>query len=124
MKYLDEFSDPELAGKLIDQIKAITTRRWSIMEVCGGQTHSIIRHGIDPLLPDEIEMIHGPGCPVCVTPLEIIDKAMELASSPTVTFCSLGVLFRVHALELVSFSQTSTAEHSRAGSSPPHAPQA
>ena len=82
MKYLDEFSDPELARKLIDEIKATTSQRWSIMEVCGGQTHSIIRHGIDQLLPDTIEMIHGPGCPVCVTPLEIIDKALEIASRP------------------------------------------
>ncbi|MEV3904093.1 hydrogenase formation protein HypD [Mycobacterium sp. NPDC050551] len=95
MKYLDEFSDPQLAGKLIEEIKAVTTRRWSIMEVCGGQTHSIIRHGIDQLLPDEIEMIHGPGCPVCVTPLEIIDKAMEIASRPGVIFCSFGDMLRV-----------------------------
>ncbi|KUI24244.1 hydrogenase formation protein HupD [Mycobacterium sp. IS-1742] len=95
MKYLDEFSDPQLAGKLIEQIKAVTTRRWSIMEVCGGQTHSIIRHGIDQLLPDQIEMIHGPGCPVCVTPLEIIDKALEIASRPEVIFCSFGDMLRV-----------------------------
>ncbi len=95
MKYLDEFSDPELAGKLIDQIRAATTKRWAIMEVCGGQTHSIIRHGIDQLLPDEIEMIHGPGCPVCVTPLEIIDKALEIASRPDVIFCSFGDMLRV-----------------------------
>ncbi|MGB0878160.1 MAG: hydrogenase formation protein HypD [Mycobacterium sp.] len=95
MKYLDEFSDPELAGKLIDQIRSATSRRWAIMEVCGGQTHSIIRHGIDQLLPDEIEMIHGPGCPVCVTPLEIIDKALEIASRPDVIFCSFGDMLRV-----------------------------
>ena len=95
MKYLDEFSDPELAGKLLDQIRAATSRRWSIMEVCGGQTHSIIRHGVDQLLPDEIEMIHGPGCPVCVTPLEIIDKALEIASRPDVVFCSFGDMLRV-----------------------------
>ncbi|KUI24462.1 hydrogenase formation protein HupD [Mycobacterium sp. IS-1496] len=95
MKYLDEFSDPQLAGKLIEQIKSVTTRRWSIMEVCGGQTHSIIRHGIDQLLPDQIEMIHGPGCPVCVTPLEIIDKALEIASRPEVIFCSFGDMLRV-----------------------------
>ena len=95
MKYLDEFSDPDLAGKLIEEIKAITTQRWAIMEVCGGQTHSIIRHGIDQLLPDEIEMIHGPGCPVCVTPLEIIDKALEIASRPDVIFCSFGDMLRV-----------------------------
>ena len=95
MKYLDEFSDPELARKLVDQIKSATSQRWSIMEVCGGQTHSIIRHGIDQLLPDTIEMIHGPGCPVCVTPLEVIDKALEIASRPGVIFCSFGDMLRV-----------------------------
>jgi hydrogenase expression/formation protein HypD len=99
MKYLDEFSDPELAGNLVEQIKAVTTQRWAIMEVCGGQTHSIIRHGIDQLLPDEIEMIHGPGCPVCVTPLEIIDKALEIASRPEVIFCSFGDMLRVPGSE-------------------------
>jgi hydrogenase expression/formation protein HypD len=99
MKYLDEFSDPQLAGNLVEQIKAITTQRWAIMEVCGGQTHSIIRHGIDQLLPDEIEMIHGPGCPVCVTPLEIIDKALEIASRPDVVFCSFGDMLRVPGSE-------------------------
>lgn len=95
MKYLDEFSNPELAGRLLDQIRATATRPWAIMEVCGGQTHSIIRHGIDQLLPDEIEMIHGPGCPVCVTPLEIIDKALSIASRPDVIFCSFGDMLRV-----------------------------
>src|SRR6185369_6146502 len=95
MKYLDEFSDPELARNLVDQIKDATSRRWSIMEVCGGQTHSIIRHGIDQLLPEGIEMIHGPGCPVCVTPLEVIDKALAIASRPGVIFCSFGDMLRV-----------------------------
>jgi hydrogenase expression/formation protein HypD len=95
MKYLDEFSNPDLAKHLLDQIHAATTRDWAIMEVCGGQTHSIIRHGIDQLLPDGIEMIHGPGCPVCVTPLEIIDKALAIASRPDVIFCSFGDMLRV-----------------------------
>ena len=95
MKYLDEFGNPELAMKLLDQIKAITTRKWALMEVCGGQTHSIIRHGIDQLLPDSIEMIHGPGCPVCVTPLEIIDRALAIARRPEVIFCSFGDMLRV-----------------------------
>ncbi|WP_054812447.1 hydrogenase formation protein HypD [Nocardia arizonensis] len=99
MKYLDEFSDPHLARKLVDQIHAATDRRWSIMEVCGGQTHSIIRHGIDQLLPDRIEMIHGPGCPVCVTPLEVIDKALEIAARPGVIFCSFGDMLRVPGSE-------------------------
>ncbi len=95
MKYLDEFSNPDLARKLLDQIHAATTRPWAMMEVCGGQTHSIIRHGIDQLLPDGVEMIHGPGCPVCVTPLEIIDKALAIAAKPGVIFCSFGDMLRV-----------------------------
>ncbi len=95
MKYLDEFSNPDLAKRLLDQIHESTTRPWAIMEVCGGQTHSIIRHGIDQLLPDNVEMIHGPGCPVCVTPLEIIDKALAIASRPDVIFCSFGDMLRV-----------------------------
>jgi hydrogenase expression/formation protein HypD len=95
VKYLEEFNDPELAKRLLDDIHATVTRPWAIMEVCGGQTHSIIRHGIDQLIPDQIEMIHGPGCPVCVTPLELIDKALEIASQPDVTFCSFGDMLRV-----------------------------
>ena len=95
MKYLDEFNDPELARGLVDDINRTATRRWAIMEVCGGQTHSIIRHGIDQLLPGEIELIHGPGCPVCVTPLEMIDKALEIAARPGVIFCSFGDMLRV-----------------------------
>ncbi|MCW0213085.1 MAG: hydrogenase formation protein HypD [Pseudonocardia sp.] len=95
MRYLDEFSDPDLAARLLDRIHAATTRPWAIMEVCGGQTHSIIRHGIDQLLPDDVEMIHGPGCPVCVTPLEIIDRALSIAARPDVVFCSFGDMLRV-----------------------------
>jgi hydrogenase expression/formation protein HypD len=95
VKYLDEFSNPDLARKLVDQIHAVTTRPWAMMEVCGGQTHSIIRHGIDQLLPDGVEMIHGPGCPVCVTPLETIDKALAIAAKPGVIFCSFGDMLRV-----------------------------
>jgi hydrogenase expression/formation protein HypD len=95
MKYLDEFSDPDLAARLLEQIHAATTRPWAIMEVCGGQTHSIIRHGIDQLLPEDVEMIHGPGCPVCVTPLEIIDRALAIAARPDVVFCSFGDMLRV-----------------------------
>lgn len=99
MKYLDEFRDPELARRLFEDIRRIVTRRWAIMEVCGGQTHSIIRNGIDQLLPDEIELIHGPGCPVCVTPLEVIDKALAIASRPEVIFCSFGDMLRVPGSE-------------------------
>ncbi len=95
MKYLEEFSDPELAKRLLHDIHATVTQPWAIMEVCGGQTHSIIRHGIDQLIPETVEMIHGPGCPVCVTPLELIDKALEIASRPDVIFCSFGDMLRV-----------------------------
>lgn len=99
MKYLDEFRDPDLAEKLLDDIRRTTKNRWAIMEVCGGQTHSIIRNGIDQLLPDTIELIHGPGCPVCVTPLEIIDKALAIATQPKVIFCSFGDMLRVPGSE-------------------------
>ncbi len=95
MKYLDEFRDPDLAKRLLDDIHQLTRRHWAIMEVCGGQTHSIIRNGIDQLLPPEIELIHGPGCPVCVTPLELIDKALAIAVQPGVIFCSFGDMLRV-----------------------------
>ena len=95
MKYLDEFRDPELAGRLLTEIRAAITGEWAIMEVCGGQTHSIIRNGIDQLLPDGIELIHGPGCPVCVTPIEMIDRALAIAARPGVIFCSFGDMLRV-----------------------------
>ncbi|MEU0805197.1 hydrogenase formation protein HypD [Streptomyces sp. NPDC005970] len=95
MKYIDEFQDPELARRLLDDIARTVTRPWAMMEICGGQTHSIIRHGIDQLLPENIELIHGPGCPVCVTPLEMIDKALAIASRPDVVFCSFGDMLRV-----------------------------
>jgi hydrogenase expression/formation protein HypD len=95
VKYLDEFNDPALAKVLFEQIRRVTTKRWAIMEVCGGQTHAIIRNGIDQLLPDEVELIHGPGCPVCVTPLGVIDKALDIASRPGVIFCSFGDMLRV-----------------------------
>ena len=77
MKYLTEYRDGDKARALAHEIARLVTRPWAIMEVCGGQTHSIIRNGIDQILPDQIEMIHGPGCPVCVTPLEVIDRAVS-----------------------------------------------
>jgi len=95
MKYLDEFRDPIVAKKILSEIHAVTTQPWVIMEICGGQTHSIIRNGIDQVLPKEIELVHGPGCPVCVTPLEIIDQAIEIASQPDVIFTSFGDMLRV-----------------------------
>ncbi len=95
MKYLEEFQDPALAERILEDIHATAKQPWAMMEVCGGQTHSIIRHGLDQLLPEGIELIHGPGCPVCVTPLEIIDKALEIAARPDVIFCSFGDMLRV-----------------------------
>ncbi len=95
MKYLEEFSDPERAASLFAQIDRAATRPWALMEVCGGQTHSIIRNGIDQLLTEAIELIHGPGCPVCVTPLEMIDRALAIAARPEVIFCSFGDMLRV-----------------------------
>jgi len=95
MKYLNEFRDGQVAKRMAAEIRQITTRPWKIMEICGGQTHSIIRNGIDQMLPPGIEMIHGPGCPVCVTPLALIDKALAIAAQPGVIFCSFGDMLRV-----------------------------
>ena len=95
MKYLDEYRDGERAQQFAREIHRLTTRPWNIMEVCGGQTHAIIKFGIDELLPKSITLIHGPGCPVCVTPLEMIDKALEIAARPGVIFASFGDMLRV-----------------------------
>jgi hydrogenase expression/formation protein HypD len=95
MNYTQAFRNPKLAQELVEKIKSLTTQKWRIMEVCGGQTHSIIKYGIDQLLTDEIELIHGPGCPVCVTPLAYIDKALAIAAQPNVIFCSFGDMLRV-----------------------------
>ena len=99
MKYLSEYRDARIAKALARRIHATVTRRWVLMEVCGGQTHTIVRQGIDELLGDAVEMIHGPGCPVCVTPLEQIDRAVALASRPDVTFTSFGDMLRVPGSE-------------------------
>ncbi len=95
MKYLDEYRDREKTKLLIDEIERLVTRSWTLMEICGGQTHSIMKSGLDQLLPPEINLIHGPGCPVCVTPLELIDKAISLAAMPEIIFCSYGDMLRV-----------------------------
>jgi hydrogenase expression/formation protein HypD len=95
LRYLDEYRDPDAARRLVDAIRDTVTRDWTLMEVCGGQTHAIVRFGIDELLPDEIELLHGPGCPVCVTPTERIDRAIELAGRPEVILCSFGDMLRV-----------------------------
>src|SRR5437879_1306816 len=95
MKYLDEYRDQALSNKILEEIRHTVTRPWVLMEVCGGQTHSIVKYGLDHLLPDEIELVHGPGCPVCVTSLEMIDKAHAIARRPGVIFCSFGDMLRV-----------------------------
>ncbi len=99
MKYLSEYRDPELARQYLAEIKKTVTRPWSIMEVCGGQTHSLVKNGIIAMLPQEITMIHGPGCPVCVTPLHLIDKAVHLALEKGVVLCSFGDMLRVPGSE-------------------------
>jgi hydrogenase expression/formation protein HypD len=95
MKYINEYRERDSAEKYSRLIHNITTQQWNIMEVCGGQTHAIIRYGIDELLPKNINLIHGPGCPVCVTSLELIDKSIEIASKTNVIFCSFGDMLRV-----------------------------
>jgi hydrogenase expression/formation protein HypD len=95
MKFIDEYRDSVIAEKYIKQIKLITTRPWTIMEICGGQTHSIVKYGIEPLLPSSLTLIHGPGCPVCVTPIEMVDRAVAIASMRNVIFTSFGDMLRV-----------------------------
>jgi hydrogenase expression/formation protein HypD len=95
MKYLDEYRDERIARSLAAEIQQRAVRHWVLMEICGGQTHTIMRYGLDELLPGEVELVHGPGCPVCVTPLETIDKAIELAGRPDVTLVSYGDMLRV-----------------------------
>jgi len=95
LKYLDEFRDPRRAAALLGEIRRTVTRPWVIMEICGGQTHSIIRNGLDQLLPPTIRLVHGPGCPVCVTSLELIDRALAIAARPDVIFASFGDMLRV-----------------------------
>ena len=95
MKYLDEYRDGELTRQYAARLRRLVTRPWTLMEVCGGQTHAIVKFGLDELLPPQVELLHGPGCPVCVTPLEIIDKALKLAARPDVLFCSFGNMLRV-----------------------------
>jgi hydrogenase expression/formation protein HypD len=95
MKYLTEYRDARLVLATLDEIRRTVTRPWVLMEICGGQTHSIVRHGLDELLPPEVELVHGPGCPVCVTPLALIDKALAIAAQPGVIFTSYGDMLRV-----------------------------
>ena len=95
MRYIDEYRDKKAANAFSAAVRGVTTRPWTIMEICGGQTHTIVKYGIESLLPPEITLVHGPGCPVCVTPLEIIDKAIAIASFPDVIFTSFGDMLRV-----------------------------
>src|ERR1700758_4206736 len=95
MKYLDEYRNEETASRMVDMIRRLVRHPWVIMEVCGGQTHTIVKYGIDEFLPKEVTLVHGPGCPVCVTPLEMIDKSLEIASRPDVIFTSFGDMLRV-----------------------------
>src|SRR3990170_3394429 len=95
MRFIDEYRDEAAARKYAEAIRRATTRSWTLMEICGGQTHTIVKYGIESLLPKEISLVHGPGCPVCVTPLELIDKAIAIASRPDVIFCSFGDMLRV-----------------------------
>jgi len=104
MKYLSEYRDADLVHAALKKIRAITTQSWTLMEICGGQTHSIIKNGLDQLLPEEIDLVHGPGCPVCVTPLELIDKALAIASQPEVIFTSYGDMLRVPGSQADLFS--------------------
>jgi len=95
VKFIDEYRDPAHARELADEITSSVTRPWTLMEMCGGQTHAIVKFGIDQLLPESLTLVHDPGCPVCVTPLELVDQAIEIASRPGVVFCSFGDMLRV-----------------------------
>ena len=95
MKYIDEYRDRKIARAQIAALHRKVTRPWILMEICGGQTHTLMRYGIDDLIPRQIELVHGPGCPVCVTPLEVVDKAIRIASLPDVTLVSYGDMLRV-----------------------------
>jgi len=95
MKFIDEYRDADAAARFAQALRRATTRPWTLMEICGGQTHAIVKFGIDEFLPEQITLVHGPGCPVCVTPLELIEKAIEIAARPNVIFCSFGDMLRV-----------------------------
>ena len=121
MKYVDEYRDPRIAQALAERIRATATRPWVLMEICGGQTHTLMKYGIDELLPPEVELVHGPGCPVCVTPLEVMDKAIEIASRPEVIFISYGDMLRVPGSRGDLFRVRQTGGDVRIAYSPMHA---
>jgi hydrogenase expression/formation protein HypD len=118
MKYIEEYRDAEAVHRQLHVLRSMVTRPWTLMEVCGGQTHSIVRFGIDRLLPDTIRLLHGPGCPVCVTPVSIIDKAIQIALTPGVIFCSFGDMLRVPGSESDLFQAKSTGADVRIVYSP------
>ncbi|MFA5890042.1 MAG: hydrogenase formation protein HypD [Actinomycetota bacterium] len=95
MRFVDEYRDSDAARRLVDLLVRRVTRPWTVMEVCGGQTHTIVKYGVDQLVPSGVELVHGPGCPVCVTPLEMVDRALAIAADPRVIFCSFGDMLRV-----------------------------
>jgi hydrogenase expression/formation protein HypD len=103
MKYIDEYRDPAIAQALVSRIASRVTRPWVLMEICGGQTHTLMRYGIDELIPPQVELVHGPGCPVCVTPTEVVDKAVKIASRQDVTFMSYGDMLRVPGSQMDLF---------------------
>src|SRR3990170_7690596 len=104
MKFVDEYREAAPVHAVLEEIRRTITRPWVLMEICGGQTHAIVRSGLDQLLPPEIELVHGPGCPVCVTPVEQIDKALAIASRPEVIFTSYGDMLRVPGSQMDLFS--------------------
>jgi hydrogenase expression/formation protein HypD len=104
VKYVDEYRDAAAAQEFARQIARVTTQPWTIMEICGGQTHSIVKFGVDELLPEQITLVHGPGCPVCVTPVELLDKAAKIARRDDVIFCSFGDMLRVPGTECDLFA--------------------
>ena len=101
---LDDFRDAKLVRNALTELHQVMTRPWVIMEICGGQTHAIMQYGLDQLLPSRLELVHGPGCPVCVTPLELVDKAISIASRPEAIFCSFGDMLRVPGSQKDLFS--------------------
>jgi len=118
MKYLEEYRDAQLVHSVVEEIRRTVTRPWVLMEICGGQTHSIMRYGLDQLLPPLVELVHGPGCPVCVTPLELIDRALAIAARPDVIFCSYGDMLRVPGSARDLFSVRATGGDVRVVYSP------
>ncbi|MCL2661170.1 MAG: hydrogenase formation protein HypD, partial [Acidobacteriaceae bacterium] len=104
MKYLDEYRDGRVARRLLEMIRSAVTRPWVLMEICGGQTHTIMRYGLDELLPKQVELVHGPGCPVCVAPASLLDRAIELAGRSDITLVTYGDLMRVPGTRMDLFS--------------------